>query len=61
MRDRDYRRLEIESRLGHLYNERTMLEVGREQGEGFFDDLDEKTLMMVNTEIAEMESLRELA
>ncbi|EMS8171092.1 hypothetical protein [Thiopseudomonas alkaliphila] len=61
MNDRDYRRLEIESRLQHLYNERFALEDRQAKGEGYFDDFDQSTLDMVNTEITEMEALRDMA
>jgi len=61
MNDRDYRLLEIESRLQHLYNERHALETRKEMGEGYFDDFDQSTLDMVNTEITEMEALRDMA
>lgn len=61
MNDRDYRRLEIESRLQHLYNERFALEDRQAKGEDYFDDFDQSTLDMVNTEITEMEALRDMA
>ncbi|UUM33193.1 hypothetical protein [Vibrio japonicus] len=61
MSDRDIRRAEIEARLEHLYNEQHALETRKEMGEGYFDDFDQSTLDMVNTEITEMEALRNLA